>query len=1355
MSKATHDIIAGLFDTTDEESGNEQESSPPAHGKSNSSVGVPNLQPGRGTPGTGAVEGRGADDVEGRGNTSKEQAFAPRTSGATDGQHRTTSGTAPTNTAGAASGENGAARPPQDFATQLASRGTSSETGHYSKNGALALARSTEIMSVGTTDSVHDLPPQQVPANAVRNKTATNDPGLRQHLSNEGSFSSNLLQQGQPRRPRVVTAKNKSTALSDPVREEQKSSRFAAKTTDTALRLEPAGDAVNRRQLPFKLNKRKYQAGNSITLIPADFFRPPPDINRTLQPNHPTTTITDPLGLSNSRAATAVPSVPVPEPTDGTRELAHGTNAEESAHHAAASASSAGLLDVAPAATGNSERMETPGITPVESFAASATLHDELQKSIWSTRYPLLPAIPAASSSSSKTAATTTTAQQNAIIVRHAPSQSLYVVPPHIGSFLKPYQRTGVRWLLTNLVGTEPPIGSLLGDDMGLGKTVQVATLLGAMYHTRNDRRFRATLIVAPPSLLDNWKQELERWTQLEVEKLEPRSCDRVLQRVNAGLCQVVLVSFGMFSQDLERNLDLYKLVQELWGLVVIDEVHTCKNPNTTASLNISKLKSRRKLGLTGTLVANNVTEVWALLRCVGAHKLPGVGTKEQFDAKYSQPIQEGLRKSTDVFRLAARDRAAKEFQDVILKRHILRRTKAEANLNLPGKRDRILACPLSDLQKQCYQNLLRSSDVLSILAGGKSVTVSEVLARQGQQQKTDEIIAEEAPNADLQTTFKKCACNLGPKRCDCNMGVIWRNMHDKCKAEDRPCKSWLHPYKCHWLAVMSWLQKISNHLDLLQTKLYDIGHEDEINAASHGGACSFSRSTSNVLAAAPHGIANRTSTLSKADQQARAFELKLCSVVFAGTELEPTIQDLVKKHEKKEARREGRRSSTTTGVISVLDQHHQEGASRRALNLISSAADRDRAAADSQELEKRISLHQSSAGSLLRNASVKNCGKLQMLLKLLRLWQVNVTEENKVLVFSRSTKLLDIIETTVKAHGFRNLRLDGSTPAKLRQGLCQEFNTNPQLFLFLISTRAGGVGLNLTAANKVVIFDPDWNPCMDLQCQDRAFRIGQSRHVDVYRLLAAGTVEEQMYYRQVHKQQISRLCVDNVKTTRRLDSDHLDRLDRFFRFDDEAIGKTFDAIPRGQRQQINAGGSGSSHGGLQQQTVNQDHDLRILDDERDMDSLQQGDELEEALISSSNADAAAFAPALDGQQQKKNSASRPPALGGGGLANANGNLPPGNATKPNSSSSASSASGNEGQNIKNQLSASEDEEKNILQECGQFLHDNAMRRDSQEEVLALLAEDADIRERALRENDAFDHVVPKNENDAKRRKLT
>lgn len=79
---------------------------------------------------------------------------------------------------------------------------------------------------------------------------------------------------------------------------------------------------------------------------------------------------------------------------------------------------------------------------------------------------------------------------------------------------------------------------------------------------------------------------------------------------------------------------------------------------------------------------------------------------------------------------------------------------------------------------------------------------------------------------------------------------------------------------------------------------------------------------------------------------------------------------------------------------------------------------------------------------------------------------------------------------------------------------------------MFLISTRAGGLGLNLVSANRVVIFDPNWNPAQDLQAQDRSFRFGQKQHVVVFRLLAAGSLEELVYSRQLYKQQLANIAV-------------------------------------------------------------------------------------------------------------------------------------------------------------------------------------------------------------------------------------
>ncbi|KZV71733.1 hypothetical protein PENSPDRAFT_675209 [Peniophora sp. CONT] len=147
-------------------------------------------------------------------------------------------------------------------------------------------------------------------------------------------------------------------------------------------------------------------------------------------------------------------------------------------------------------------------------------------------------------------------------------------------------------------------------------------------------------------------------------------------------------------------------------------------------------------------------------------------------------------------------------------------------------------------------------------------------------------------------------------------------------------------------------------------------------------------------------------------------------------------------------------------------------------------------------------------------------CGKWKVLETLLSEWRSDRAAANKVLIFTKSVKLIDMLEFHLATCSYGFVKLDGSTKPADRMPLVDSFQEDPSIFVFIVSTLAGGTGLNLTAANKVVIFDPNWNPAHDLQAMDRAYRYGQTRDVSVYRLLGAGSIEELIYARQVYKQQ-------------------------------------------------------------------------------------------------------------------------------------------------------------------------------------------------------------------------------------------
>ncbi|XP_031567802.1 SWI/SNF-related matrix-associated actin-dependent regulator of chromatin subfamily A containing DEAD/H box 1-like [Actinia tenebrosa] len=117
----------------------------------------------------------------------------------------------------------------------------------------------------------------------------------------------------------------------------------------------------------------------------------------------------------------------------------------------------------------------------------------------------------------------------------------------------------------------------------------------------------------------------------------------------------------------------------------------------------------------------------------------------------------------------------------------------------------------------------------------------------------------------------------------------------------------------------------------------------------------------------------------------------------------------------------------------------------------------------------------------------------------------------DRVLLFSQFTLVMDVIEVYLKRKNFSFLRLDGSTKVADRQNLIDKFNSEPDIFIFLLSTRAGGLGINLTSANVVILNDIDFNPYNDKQAEDRCHRVGQTRDVRVYKLISRNTIEEAM----------------------------------------------------------------------------------------------------------------------------------------------------------------------------------------------------------------------------------------------------
>ena len=139
--------------------------------------------------------------------------------------------------------------------------------------------------------------------------------------------------------------------------------------------------------------------------------------------------------------------------------------------------------------------------------------------------------------------------------------------------------------------------------------------------------------------------------------------------------------------------------------------------------------------------------------------------------------------------------------------------------------------------------------------------------------------------------------------------------------------------------------------------------------------------------------------------------------------------------------------------------------------------------------------------------------------------------EKKKILVFSQFTSALNILEDLLAYKGVLCYRLDGQTPVISRNKFMEEFNSEGnQVRVFILSTRTGGLGINLAAASIVIILDSDWNPQMDLQAMDRAHRMGQKQDVTVYRLITRDSVEEKIIERQVIKLKYDFLLLEKAR---------------------------------------------------------------------------------------------------------------------------------------------------------------------------------------------------------------------------------
>ncbi|XP_019372888.1 PREDICTED: DNA excision repair protein ERCC-6-like 2 isoform X2 [Gavialis gangeticus] len=350
-------------------------------------------------------------------------------------------------------------------------------------------------------------------------------------------------------------------------------------------------------------------------------------------------------------------------------------------------------------------------------------------------------------------------------------------IPYTINRYLRDYQREGVQFLYGHYAHKR---GCILGDDMGLGKTIQVISFLAAVLNKKGTRKDiennmpefllrtvkkerkcvpkKTFLIVAPLSVLYNWRDELDTWGYFRIGVLHGSQKDNELTRIKQGKCEVVLTTY----ETLRLCLDELNSVE--WSAVIVDEAHRIKNPKAQITKTMKGLKCIVRIGLTGTILQNNMKELW----CVMDWAVPGLlGSKVYFKKKFSDPVEHGQRHTATKRELATGRKAMQKLAGK-MSGWFLRRTKALISDQLPKKEDRIVYCSLTEFQKAVYQAVLETEEVNLILRA-----------------------------------WAPCSCNSGRKRKNC---CYKTNSHGE-------------TMKALYFSYLTILRKVANHAALLQTE--------------------------------------------------------------------------------------------------------------------------------------------------------------------------------------------------------------------------------------------------------------------------------------------------------------------------------------------------------------------------------------------------------------------------------------------------------------------------------------------------------------------------------------------------------
>ncbi|KAL3052733.1 hypothetical protein OYC64_005290 [Pagothenia borchgrevinki] len=750
---------------------------------------------------------------------------------------------------------------------------------------------------------------------------------------------------------------------------------------------------------------------------------------------------------------------------------------------------------------------------------------------------------------------------------------------------LKGYQLKGMNWL-ANLY--EQGINGILADEMGLGKTVQSIALLAHL--AEKDNIWGPFLIISPASTLNNWHQEFTRfvpsfkvlpyWGNPHDRKVIRKFWSQKTLYTRNAPFHVVITSYQLVVQDVKY----FQRVK--WQYMVLDEAQALKSSTSVRWKILLQFQCRNRLLLTGTPIQNTMAELWALLHFI----MPTLfDSHDEFNEWFSRDIESHAenKSAIDENQLSRLHMILKPFMLRRIKKDVENELSDKIEILTYCQltsRQRLLYQALRN--KISIEDLLQSSMGSSQLSHNTTSSLMNLVMQFRKVCNHPDLFERQETRSPYHMFLKPYvmskflyrhglihACNQSKNKLlqvllsPFSPNHMQQSLFHR-KGDDKgSCFSFLRfidvsPAEMsnlmlqgtlvRWLALFLSLKAAYR---LHHQRLF--GLEEEEEGQEEAGDSLGERG----------GSQPRSKCLSRKD-----LILWLNRPTnFPNTQTSPVLQDLVFT-----ALRPGmmghtdvmihcRSSATSTmrpcqptpppkfllaatpRVTAVPMERYCDDRSAeyewRVTRGGGGAVFKQCFLYGSPELAsdwrvRSNSFYPQCPGGVMalyprhgwsyiripdKESLITDSGKLHTLDILLSRLKI---QGHRVLIYSQMTRMIDLLEEYMVYRKHIYMRLDGSSKISERRDMVADFQSRTDIFVFLLSTRAGGLGINLTAADTVIFYDSDWNPTVDQQAMDRAHRLGQTKQVTVYRLICQGSIEERILQRAKEKSEIQRVVI-------------------------------------------------------------------------------------------------------------------------------------------------------------------------------------------------------------------------------------